>query len=168
ESAVEGRHQVGQIIGTSPAMLELFARVKKVANSAIPVHIRGETGTGKELIAKAIHFGGQRRKGPFVAINCAAIPESLQESELFGHEKGAFTGAHVMRKGCFERAHRGTLLLDEVGEMGLGLQAKLLRVLQDFTVYRVGSDKAVHVDVRVLTATNRDLEQMAAAKVFRD
>jgi len=147
---------LGELVGQSPPMQEVFSLVRQVAGRSAGVLITGESGTGKELVARAIHSLGPRRDGPFVAVNCAALPESLIESELFGHEKGAFTGALSSRAGCFELAHRGTLLLDEIGEMPVGTQAKLLRVLEDSHVRRLGGKAEIEVDVHVLAATNRD------------
>ena len=138
ESALTERSVLGAIVGKSPPMRELAHQVQRVLESDVGVCLLGESGTGKELVARAIHRGGQRRRGPFVAINCAGIPESLQESELFGHERGAFSGATQMRRGCFEQANGGTLLLDEIGEMSLQTQASLLRTLQEKTIRRVG------------------------------
>jgi len=158
----------GRILGTSRPMVELMAMVDKVAHSEAPVLITGESGTGKELIARALHERSARARGPFVAINCGAIPENLLESELFGHEKGAFTGAHALNKGKIEYADGGTLLLDEIGEMPLQLQVKLLRFLQERTVERVGGHKPIEVDVRVVSATNMDLQEAISAKVFRE
>ena len=158
----------GEILGTSRPMIELMAMVDKVAASEAPVLITGESGTGKELIARALHQRSNRAHGPFVAINCGAIPENLLESELFGHEKGAFTGAHTLRKGRLEYADGGTLLLDEIGEMPLHLQVKLLRFLQERTIERVGGHKTIEVDVRVVSATNADLEDAILAKGFRE
>ncbi|MGD2064278.1 MAG: PEP-CTERM-box response regulator transcription factor [Nitrospirota bacterium] len=158
----------GEILGTSRAMVELMAMVDKVAASEAPVLISGESGTGKELIARALHERSNRGHGPFVAINCGAIPENLLESELFGHEKGAFTGAHALRKGRLEYADGGTLLLDEIGEMPLHLQVKLLRFLQERTIERVGGHKTIEVDVRVVSATNANLEEAILAKSFRE
>ena len=156
------------IIGSSEKMQELLSLVYRVASTEWSVLIRGETGTGKELIAKLIHMMGSRKDGPFVEVNCAAIPENLFESELFGHEKGAFTGASSQRRGRFELAKGGTLFLDEVGELPLHLQAKLLRTLQEKKITRVGSEVAIDVDARVLTATNKDLKQMVTEKLFRE
>jgi DNA-binding NtrC family response regulator len=150
---------LGELVGQSPAMQEVYALIRQVARHTACVLITGESGTGKELVARAIHQLGPRRTHPFVALNCAALPESLIESELFGHEKGAFTGALSSRPGCFELAHRGTLLLDEVGEMPVATQAKLLRVLEDSRVRRLGGKGEIEVDVHVLAATNRSPEE---------
>ncbi|HHU8147428.1 TPA: sigma 54-interacting transcriptional regulator, partial [Escherichia coli] len=132
------------------------------------VLISGESGTGKELIARAIHYNSRRAKGPFIKVNCAALPESLLESELFGHEKGAFTGAQTLRQGLFERANEGTLLLDEIGEMPLVLQAKLLRILQEREFERIGGHQTIKVDIRIIAATNRDLQAMVKEGTFRE
>jgi DNA-binding NtrC family response regulator len=147
------------MVGTSPEMQQVFSVIRQVAPSKAPVLVAGESGTGKELVARAIHQLSNRRAGPFVAINCAAMPETLMESELFGHEKGAFTGALERRAGCFELAQHGTLLLDELAEMPSGTQAKLLRVLEDSRVRRLGSKGEISVDVRVIAATNRNVEE---------
>lgn len=147
------------MVGTSPDMQQVFSVIRQVAPSKAPVLVAGESGTGKELVARAIHQLSNRRGGPFVAINCAAMPETLMESELFGHEKGAFTGALERRAGCFELAQHGTLLLDELAEMPSGTQAKLLRVLEDSRVRRLGSKGEISVDVRVIAATNRNVEE---------
>jgi len=155
------------LVGSSAPMRELFRRIERVLDSDITVCILGESGTGKELVARAIHGGGRRRGGPFVAINCAAIPQTLQESELFGHERGAFTGALDRRIGRFEEARGGTLFLDELGEMGAATQASLLRALQDRTIRRVGGRDEIPIDVRVLCATHRDLEAEVEAGRFR-
>ena len=146
------------MVGTSPQMQQVFSLVRQVAPSKASVLVTGESGTGKELVARAIHHLSTRRTGPFVAINCAALPETLMESELFGHEKGAFTGAVERRAGCFELAQQGTLLLDELAEMPVGTQAKLLRVLEDSRVRRLGGKSEISVDVRVIAATNRNPE----------
>lgn len=157
-----------QVVGRSPAMGELLRQVQRVLDSDVAVALFGESGTGKELVARAIHGAGRRRTGPFVAINCAAIPESLHESELFGHERGAFTGAIGVHQGRFEQANGGTLFLDEVGEMSPMTQASLLRTLQERTVRRVGGVTEIPVDVRVICATHRDLEQEVRAGRFRE
>jgi two-component system response regulator AtoC len=155
-------------IGASPSMLEVFRMVGRVAASPATVLILGQSGTGKELVAKAIHRNSPRAPGPFVAINCAAIPENLLESELFGHEKGAFTGAITRKIGRFERAHGGTLFLDEIGDMSLSLQSKILRALQEREIERVGGEGRIPVDVRVVAATNRDLRAAIADGIFRE
>ena len=160
-----GRHQ---IVWTSPAMLEVMAQVERVAPSETRVCIRGETGTGKELIARTLHDKSSRRNGLFVSLNCAAIPAELIESELFGHEKGSFTGAAGRHVGKFEQAHRGTLFLDEIGDMPLAMQAKLLRVLEEGEIERVGGDKPIPVDVRVIVATHRNLEEQVRQGTFRE
>jgi nitrogen regulation protein NR(I) len=157
-----------QIIGRSAAMQEVYKLIGQVARSDVPVLIRGESGTGKELVARAIYQHGRRAGGPFVAVNCAAIPDNLLESELFGHEKGAFTGAETRRIGRFEAAGGGTIFLDEVGDMSLPTQAKILRVLQDGTFERVGGSATMGVNVRVIAATNRDLEKAVAEGSFRE
>lgn len=156
------------IIGESAKMKEVFGVLKKIASSKATVLVRGETGTGKELIAAALHQTSSRHDGPFVKLNCAAIPESLLESELFGHEKGAFTDAKDMRKGRFELADGGTLFLDEIGDISASLQVKLLRVLQEQEFERVGGSKTIKVDVRVVAATNRNLEEMVEKGEFRE
>jgi two-component system response regulator HydG len=158
----------GQIIGASPAMQSLMDMVATVAPSDATVLISGESGTGKELIARAIQAGSNRSTGPLVTVNCAALSESLLESELFGHEKGAFTGADRRREGRFVQADQGTIFLDEVGEMSMPMQAKVLRVLQDGEIQRVGGDRVITVDVRVIAATNKDLQAMVAQNSFRE
>jgi two-component system response regulator HydG len=164
-----GKHFDRQnIIGKSPAMIKLLETVAQVAASEATVLINGESGTGKELIAGAIHFNSPRKDGPFVKINCAAITETLLESELFGHEKGAFTGADKRKDGRFVQAHKGSLFLDEVSEMTLAMQVKLLRVLQEREVTRVGGDGTVKVDVRVIGATNRNLINRIKEGLFRE
>jgi transcriptional regulator with GAF, ATPase, and Fis domain len=160
--------QFGEIIGGCPSMLEVFRKLQKVASTDISVLVTGETGTGKELIAKEIHRRSHRESGPFVAINCGAIPESLIESELFGHAKGAFTGAAMSRPGRFQAADKGTLFLDEIGELPLNLQVKLLRALQERVVFRVGDSRPEKVDIRVIAATNRNLEDEIRANNFRE
>ncbi|WP_051184666.1 sigma-54-dependent transcriptional regulator [Desulfatiglans anilini] len=157
-----------RIIGSSPAMLKLLQTVARVAPSEATVLISGESGTGKELVAAAIHFNSPRKDGPFVKMNCAALTETLLESELFGHEKGAFTGAHRLKEGKFRQAHGGSLFLDEVGEMPLSMQAKLLRVLQERELVRVGGEQVLKVDVRVIAATNRDLPESVRDGRFRE
>jgi DNA-binding NtrC family response regulator len=148
---------LGELVGTSPAMQQVFSLIRQVAPTSAPVLICGESGTGKELVAREIHKCSPRADGPFVAINAAALPEALVESELFGHEKGAFTGAMERSAGCFEQAHGGTLLLDEIGEMPLSTQPKLLRVLEDLRVRRLGGKHEIAVDARVLAATSQEL-----------
>jgi len=156
------------IIGRSPAMKSLLETVAHVAPSEATVMITGESGTGKELIAGVIHYNSPRKDGPFVKINCAAITETLLESELFGHEKGAFTGAERRKEGRFYQAHKGSLFLDEVSEMPLAMQVKLLRVLQERELTRVGGEKVVPVDVRVIAATNKDLVDLRNKGLFRE
>ena len=155
------------IVGDSPALRSLLEQITIVAKSNSTVLLRGESGTGKELIAKAIHELSPRAKGPFIKINCAALPEFGAEFELFGHEKGAFTGAINARRGRFELADKGTLFLDEIGEISPAFQAKLLRVLQEQEFERVGGNHTIKVDVRVVTATNRNLEEAVSRKEFR-
>ena len=157
-----------EIIGLSGPMLQLKKEIDIVAASDLNVLISGETGTGKELVAKAVHQGSPRAANPLVYLNCAALPESLLESELFGHEKGAFTGAQTLRQGLFERANEGTLLLDEIGEMPLVLQAKLLRILQEREFERIGGHQTIKVDIRIIAATNRDLQAMVKEGTFRE
>ncbi|NWF57333.1 MAG: PEP-CTERM-box response regulator transcription factor [Syntrophaceae bacterium] len=156
------------MLGTSPQMQEVFSTVHKVATTEAPVLIIGDSGTGKELVSQAIHRLSGRKDGPFVVINCGAIPETLLESELFGHEKGSFTGAHVQRKGRIEAARGGTLFLDEIGELSLALQVKLLRFLQEQVIERIGGREQIRVDARVITATNRDLKQAMKTGGFRE
>jgi DNA-binding NtrC family response regulator len=158
---------LGDLVGSSPEMKAVFSLIERVAGSNVSVLVTGESGTGKELVARALHNLSGRRNKPFVAVNCAAIPETLIESEIFGHEKGAFTGAQERRAGCFELAEEGTLLLDEIGEMPAGTQAKLLRVLEDRKLRRLGSKAETPVDVRVIAATNRDPQEAVAAGQLR-
>ncbi len=157
-----------EIVGDSAAMKEVFRVVDQVADADASVLLRGETGTGKELVARALHRRSARRERPFVAVNCTAIPKELMESEFFGHEKGAFTGATSRRQGRFQQADGGTLFLDEVGDLDLGVQAKLLRALQEREITRVGAERSEKVDVRVVAATNRDLEALVKEGRFRD
>ena len=156
------------MLGTSAAMRGLFDTIRKVATTDAPVLLLGESGTGKEMAAQAIHRGSARKEGPFVAINCSAIPETLLESELFGHEKGAFTGAHAQRKGRIESAVGGTLFLDEIGEIPLSLQVKLLRFLQEQSIERVGGRQPIPIDARIITATNADLKKGLVDGTFRE
>ena len=156
------------LVGESTPMRELLARVRKAAAGTATVLVRGETGTGKELVAKAVHEGSARRSGPFVKINCGALPDALLETELFGHEKGAFTGAAARKPGRVELAHGGTLFLDEIGDVTLAMQVKLLRVLQEREIERLGGTRTIKVDVRFVAATHRDLEAMVAAGTFRE
>jgi two-component system response regulator PilR (NtrC family) len=167
-AAAEPAEEFSGIIGSSPEMLKIFDLIRRVAPTPASVLIYGESGTGKELIAKAIHNLSKAAKNSFVPINCSAIPESLMESELFGHAKGSFTGAVTDKIGLFEQAHTGTLFLDEIGELDLSIQTKLLRVLQEREVMPVGSTKSKRVDVRIVSATNRNLEEEVMAKRFRE
>src|SRR5262245_7556332 len=164
------RDQAGrfEMVGTSPAMQRIYELIRKTAPTEGRVLITGENGTGKELIARAVHQHSRRKAGPFVKLNCAAVPHELIESELFGHEKGAFTGAVSVRRGKFELAHEGTLFLDEIGDMPAAMQAKLLRVLQEGELERVGGAETIKVDVRVIAATNKDLEEEIRRGHFRE
>ncbi len=157
----------GAIVGSCPAMREVYKAIGRVAAQTVPVLIAGASGTGKELVARAIYQHGPRAKAPFLALNCAAIPEPLLESELFGHEKGSFTGADRKRIGKFEQCNGGTLFLDEIGDMPLALQAKILRLLQEQTFERVGGNETVRTDVRLIAATHRDLTAWSAEGKFR-
>ncbi len=168
KSKLTRTYRFENIIGVSGKMQEVFQKIAKVAATDATVLLRGESGTGKELIARAVHFQSKRQNYAMVEINCASIPENLLESELFGHEKGAFTGAYKMKKGKFEIADKGTLFLDEIGELPLSLQAKLLRVLQEKRFNRVGGVDNIEVDVRLIAATNADLEKRMVEKLFRD
>ncbi len=168
QNAVESQYSFGNIIGKSKPMQDVFETIRKVAPTGATVLIEGESGTGKELVAKSIHFNSPRRDKPFVAVNCAAFAETLLESELFGHEKGAFTGAAAMKKGRFELADRGSLFLDEIGELSQNLQVKLLRVLQEKVFERVGGVRPVSVDIRIISATNKRLEQEVREGRFRE
>ncbi|MBT8373844.1 MAG: sigma-54 dependent transcriptional regulator [Deltaproteobacteria bacterium] len=166
--AVESQYSFGNIIGKSKVMHDVYENIRKVAPSSATVLIEGESGTGKELVAKSIHFNSPRRDKPFVALNCSALAENLLESELFGHEKGAFTGAVAMKKGRFEMADGGTLFLDEIGELSPGLQVKLLRVLQEKVFERVGGVKPVSVNIRIIAATNKNLKNEMVKQKFRE
>jgi DNA-binding NtrC family response regulator len=168
ERQLSSQGVLGRLIGSSPAMQEIFFLIRQAAPTRANVLVTGESGTGKELVARAIHELSPRNGGPFIALNCAAIPETLIESELFGHEKGSFTGALNRRPGCFELADKGTLLLDEIGEMPLGLQAKLLRVLEDRRIRRLGGTTEIEVDVRLVASTNKELQLAAKNGSFRE
>lgn len=168
ETELRGTRALGALVGSSPAMRHLSDQVTRVLESDVPVCIFGESGTGKELVARAIHESGRRHAGPFVALNCGAIPQSLQASELFGHERGAFTGAQAQHRGRFEQANGGTLFLDELGEMSSSTQATLLRTLQERTIQRVGGRTDIPVDARVICATHRKLDELVATGQFRE
>ena len=165
---LEERYDFTNIVARSEKMRRVLEIVSQIAKTESTVYIHGESGTGKELIAKAIHLASERKNKPFVAINCAALPEALLESELFGHEKGAFTGAVRSTKGLFTQAHQGTIFLDEIGDMPLSIQAKLLRALQERQFYPIGSEKPIEVDVRVIVATQKDLEGQVKQGLFRE
>jgi two-component system NtrC family response regulator len=167
-SAVESRYSFHNIIGKSKAMQDVFQIIRKVAPAAATVLVEGPSGTGKELVANALHFNSPRKDKPFVAVNCSALAENLLESELFGHEKGAFTGAVSMKKGRFEIADQGTLFLDEIGELSAGLQVKLLRVLQERVIERVGGVKPIPVNIRLIAATNKSLKEEVGKGSFRE
>src|SRR5262249_6476809 len=158
---VAGAYRFENLVGKSPAMQRVFDVIRKVADSDLTVLVRGPSGTGKELVANAIHYNSPRRNRPLIKVNCAAFARELVESELFGHEKGAFTGALTAREGKFELADGGTLFLDEIGDMALETQAKILRALQEKEIERVGGNRTIKVDVRVIAATNQDLEAKA-------
>jgi two-component system response regulator GlrR len=168
QKLLQERYDFANIIARGEKMQGVLEMVSRIARTDSTVYIYGESGTGKELIAKAIHLAGERKNNPFVAINCAALPETLLESELFGHEKGAFTGAVRSTKGLFAQAHEGSIFLDEIGDMPLGIQAKLLRVLQERQFYPIGSEKSVEVNVRVIVATQKDLADRVAQGLFRE
>ncbi len=165
---LKGKYTFENIIGTSKTMQEIFSVMARVVNSDSTVLITGDSGTGKELVAKALHYNGLRKEKPFIAINCAAIPSELLESELFGHVKGSFTGAVANKSGKFEQANTGTMFLDEIGSMSMALQGKLLRALQEKEIERVGGAKPLKVDVRIISATNTDLEKAVKKGLFRD
>jgi DNA-binding NtrC family response regulator len=165
---IHRKNALGDLLGSTDAMRDLFDSIRRVARTATTVVIRGESGTGKELVARAIHDLSPRRHRPFISVNCAALPETLMEAELFGYERGAFTGATAPKEGRVELAHRGTLFLDEIGTLSLALQSKLLRVLEDHTVVRLGGKKSIKVDFRLLTATNEDLEELVRQDGFRE
>ena len=167
-SEIDKGYSFGNIVGKAGIMREIFDTIKQIADSKTTVLIEGESGTGKELVAKAIHFNSNRKGKPFIAINCAGIPETLIESELFGHEKGAFTNAYGRKLGRFEMADSGTLFLDEISELSLATQAKILRFLQERELVRVGGTETINVDVRLIAATNRNLENSVANGAFRD
>ncbi len=168
EARLEEQYSFGRIIGRSEAMQGVFRTMRQVSRTDVTVLVTGESGTGKELVCRAIHQNSKRSKGPFIALNCAALPESLLESELFGHERGAFTGATARKIGHIENAEGGTLVLDEVGDMPLATQAKMLRVLEQREIVRVGSSATIPVDVRVLAATNKNLTEEVAERRFRE
>jgi two-component system response regulator GlrR len=162
------KYDFANIVARSDKMQRVLEMVSRIAKTDSTIYLHGESGTGKELIAKAVHLASDRKEKPFVAINCAALPETLLESELFGHEKGAFTGAVRTTRGLFTQAHEGTIFLDEIGDMPASLQAKLLRVLEEKRFYPIGSEKAIGVDVRVIVATNKDLEDEVQKGLFRE
>jgi DNA-binding NtrC family response regulator len=165
---VSSRYGLHNLIGRSPAMQEVYTKIAQLADGRTTVLITGESGTGKELVARALHYNSIRRHGPFVALNCAALPETLIESELFGHERGAYTDAVTRRIGQFELAHGGTLFLDEIGDLSPATQAKLLRVLQEREFVRIGGTQPIRVDVRIVAATNKSLEDLVRQKAFRE
>lgn len=168
KNQLSAKYEHANIIGSCVKMREVYLAIDRVVDSDVTLIIRGESGTGKELLARAVHFNGNRKDSPFVAVNCAAIPESLLESELFGHEKGSFTGAITQRLGKFEQAHKGTLFLDEIGEMTPMTQAKILRALQEKRIERIGGSSSIPIDVRVISATNKNLETMVETGEFRE
>lgn len=167
DQAIKGRYKFHHMIGKDPAMQRIFDMVRVVAKTESTLLIEGATGTGKDLLAKIIHSESKRSERPFVKVNCAAIPDNLLESEIFGYARGAFTGADRDKPGRFCEADTGTIFLDEIGDLPLSLQAKLLRVLEDREFYPLGSIKTQHVDVRIISATNRKLESLVAEKLFR-
>ena len=165
---VTKRYALSGLVGESPAMQKVYSTIEKTLRGDLTVAVEGESGTGKELVAKAIHYNSPRQRGPFVVVNCAAIPRELMESEFFGHEKGSFTGAHARKIGKFEQADKGTIFLDEIGELNLDLQAKLLRALQNREIQRVGGNAIIEFDARVISATNRDIKEMIRKGQFRE
>jgi transcriptional regulator with GAF, ATPase, and Fis domain len=165
---VVNRYGFHNLIGKSPGMREIYSKIEQVADTRTTVLITGESGTGKELVARALHYNSGRRDRPFIAINCAALPETLIESELFGHEKGSFTDAQARKPGQFELAHGGSLFLDEIGDLSLPTQAKLLRVVQEREFTRIGGTHPIKVDVRIMAATNKSLEDLLRRKEFRE
>ena len=165
---MEQKYSFHNIVGKSPEITNIFDTIKKISDFKSSVLLTGESGTGKELISKAIHYNSSRKEKPFLAVNCGAIPEALLESELFGHKKGSFTGAINDRKGIFEEADKGTLLLDEIGDIPINLQVKLLRVLQEGETRRIGMDTPTPVDVRIIAATAKDLAQEVSNNTFRE
>ena len=168
KTALNDRFQISNIIGKSAAFQRIFDLIEKVSRSNATVLIHGESGTGKEMVAKAIHFNSNRKNYPFVSVNCGALPENLLESELFGHEKGAFTSADTLKLGLMESANKGSFFLDEIGEAPLSIQVKLLRVLQENEILRLGGTKAIPVDFRIIAASNRNLSNLVSDKVFRE
>ena len=168
KNELKNKYRINNIIGNSNKMREVYQMISQVSKSNATVLVRGESGTGKELVANSLHYNSLRSKGPFVKVNCAALPVNLIESELFGHEKGAFTGAVKQKLGKFELAHKGTIFLDEIGSVGLDIQVNLLRVLQEKELERLGGDKTFRVDVRIVAATNRNLERSVKKETFRD
>jgi Nif-specific regulatory protein len=168
KNELENKYRINSIIGNSNKMREVYQMISQVSKSNATVLVRGESGTGKELVANSLHYNSLRSKGPFVKVNCAALPVNLIESELFGHEKGAFTGAVKKKLGKFELAHKGTIFLDEIGSVGLDIQMNLLRVLQEKELERLGGDKTIRVDVRIVAATNRNLERSVEKETFRE
>ncbi len=168
QQKLEEKYRLENIVGKNPQMFEVYKRIGKVVDNKATVLVTGETGTGKELVARAIHFNGLLKERPFVVVDCASLPQDILESELFGHEKGAFTGAIAKKLGKFEIAHGGTLFLDEVGNLTLAIQAKLLRVLQEKQIQRVGGTKPIKINVRIIAATHRDLEKAVKENSFRE
>lgn len=168
KAALGERYSFSNLVGKSPVMQRVYSLIERVANSQANILVCGESGTGKELVAKALHFNSPRKSGPFVPVNCGAIPENLIESELFGHEKGAFTGADRKKSGIFETANGGTLFLDEIGELPQSMQVKLLRVLQEREFRRVGATQDLPLDIRLVAATNRDLDELVKTGTFRE